>query len=179
MAPNLTVRPLTAADNAAAAAVIKTVMPEFGCVGPGYSIEDPEMDDLYGTYSKPRSNYFVVQDLGAAAGAGEVGKQPSPPPGKLVAVAGYAPLTGGDPNVCELRKMYALPEARGLGVGQALLQQCLEGARKDGFKTMYLETVTAMRDAAAFYQKNGFRYVEGPMGATGHSGCDLFMVLDL
>ncbi|NJC25995.1 hypothetical protein [Neolewinella antarctica] len=58
---NLTIRPLTPADNGAAALVIRTVMPEFNCVGEGYSIQDPEMDDLYATYSLPRSGYFVTE----------------------------------------------------------------------------------------------------------------------
>ena len=169
------VRPLTAADNEAAAAVIRTVMPEFGCVGPGYSIMDPEMEDLYGTYSKPRSGYFVAEVLGGeVAGAREVSEEPH-----IIAVGGYAPLAGTDGEVCELRKMYALPEARGLGIGKQLMERCLAGAQAAGFTTMYLETVTAMTAAAAFYRKFGFRYIDGSMGATGHSGCDLFMVREL
>lgn len=176
---DIVLRSLTERDNHNAAYVVKTVMPEFGCVGEGYSIEDPEMDDLYATYSKPRSNYFVVEvfgDLlaeeGAAAGTKRGGKSHQ---GEIVAVGGYAPLTGADPSVCELRKMYALPEARGFGIGKLLMDACLDGAKNAGFTTMYLETVTAMEDAARFYAKHGFQYIDGPMGSTGHSGCDLFM----
>ena len=75
--------------------------------------------------------------------------------------------------------MYALPEARGLGIGQRLMERCLTGAREAGFELMYLETVTAMEDAAKFYAQYGFKYIDGPMGATGHSGCDLFMTRSL
>ena len=174
----VTVRPLTAADNEAAARVIRTVMPEFGCVGPGFSIMDPEMEDLYGTYSRPRSGYFVAEVLGEAAGAGGVGEAQSLG-SRIIAVGGYAPLAGADGDVCELRKMYALPEARGLGIGRRLMEACLAGARAAGFTTMYLETVTAMTAAAAFYRKFGFRYIDGALGATGHAGCDLFMVREL
>ena len=163
---------MTAKDNAAAARVIRTVMPEFGCVGPNYSITDPEMEDLYATYSLPRSNYFVAEVLGADAGAVTDGKEP----GKvIIACAGFAPLAGADPSICELRKMYALTAARGRGIGRQLMERCLAGARAAGFEVMYLETVTAMEDAAKFYAQYGFEYIDGPLGATGHSGCDLFM----
>ena len=171
------IRHLAAEDNEAAARVIRAVMPEFGCVGEGYSIQDPEMNDLHATYSLPRSGYFVAELLGADAGAEITGKEQSK--GKIVATAGYAPLTGGPPDTCELRKMYALPEARGLGLGRELLAVCIAGARRAGFRVMYLETVTAMTAAAAFYQRHGFVYIDGPLGATGHSGCDLFMSLEL
>ena len=39
------------------------------------------------------------------------------------------PLTGGDGTVCELRKMYLLPEARGKGGGKLIMEACLAGAR--------------------------------------------------
>ena len=40
--------------------------------------------------------------------------------GRVVGGGGIAPLAGGDPDVCELRKMYFLPSLRGLGAGMAL-----------------------------------------------------------
>ena len=42
----LVVRPITADDDAAMAQVIRTVMPEFGASGPGFAINDPEVDHL-------------------------------------------------------------------------------------------------------------------------------------
>ena len=53
----------------------------------------------------------------------------------------------GAVNVCELRKMYFLPEARGRGAGAALLQRCLVAARSFGFTTCYLETLARMDGA--------------------------------
>ena len=41
---------------------------------------------------------------------------------------------------------------------------------------MYLETVTSMTTAAQVYRKYGFAPIDGPLGATGHSGCDRFML---
>ncbi len=158
----LTLRPIRAADNEAAARVIRTVMPEFDCVGEGYSINDPEVEDLYGAYTQPGSNFFVLTDPTLISA--------------VVGVGGYAPLLGGDPGTCELRKMYLLAAARGKGGGRLLLEACLAGARRDGYARMYLETVAAMTTAAQVYAKYGFTPLDGPLGATGHSRCDRFML---
>jgi len=171
----LQLRLLTSADNAAMASVIRTVMPEFQCVGEGFSINDPEVDDMAGTYNVEGSAFFVVEhEVGGPAGAGEGFSGTV-----VVGGAGYAPLAGGDGTVCELRKMYLLKEARGFGGGRMLMDACLEGARAAGYTRMYLETVTAMKDAAEVYKKYGFEYLAWPLGETGHSGCDLYMVRDL
>lgn len=159
----LTIRPIRVTDNAAVRRVVQTVMPEFGCVGQGFSIEDPELLDMFATYTSPRSAYYVLTVHG----------------GTVVGVGGLAPLRGGFDDVCELRKMYILPGYRGLGGGKLILEACLRRARDFGFTRMYLETVAGMTTASAVYLKYGFRYLDGPMGATGHSGCDRFMVKEL
>ena len=92
------IRPIEPTDNAAMAAIIRRVMPEFGAAGPGFAIHDAEVDTLHEAYAQPRSQYFVVEREGTVIGG-----------------AGIAPLQGGDMDVCELRKMYFLPQARGLG----------------------------------------------------------------
>ena len=38
------IRPIAPGDDAAVASVIRTVMPEFGAVGSGFAISDPEVD---------------------------------------------------------------------------------------------------------------------------------------
>ncbi len=167
----MTIRPIKPADNAAMANVIRTVMPEYACVGEGFSITDPEVDDMAGTYTTEGAAFFVVE--GAAAGAGEGSEA------MVLGGGGFAPLTGGDPSVCELRKMYVLREGRGRGAGRLLMDACLAGARAAGYTHMYLETVTAMTDAAAVYQKYGFEYLDAPMGDTGHGGCDRYMLREL
>ena len=173
----LGLRPIEPADNLAVAHVIRTVMPEFGCVGTGFSINDPEVDDMYATYIVPGSGFFVLytDDLLAGAAAGAMGSGEE----SVVGVGGYAPLAGGDPGVCELRKMYLLPGARGHGGGRWLLEHCLNAATAAGYDRMYLETVAAMTAAAAVYRKFGFVEIPEPLGATGHSGCDRFMVRPL
>jgi putative acetyltransferase len=149
-------------DNAAVAAIIRTVMPEFGADGPGFAIHDAEVDDMHASYSRARSAYFVVERHGIVIGGG-----------------GVAPLEGGDADVCELRKMYFLPEARGIGAGTSIMVSCLEAARRFAFKRCYLETLTGMDAAQALYRRHGFITLDAPLGGTGHFSCDRFYILEL
>jgi putative acetyltransferase len=155
-------RPIVTRDDAAMARIIRTVMPEFGATGSGFAINDPEVDWMSRAYAEPRSAYFVVERDGEIVGGG-----------------GVAPLVGGDDGTCELRKMYFLPEARGIGAGSAMMARCLQAAREFGFSRCYLETLCGMDAAMRLYQRSGFRRLEAPLGATGHGGCNTFYLLNL
>ena len=71
----------------------------------------------------------------------------------------------------KLRLFLLVPEARGFGLGQELLQTCLGFARGVGYDGMTLWTHKSHAAACALYAKNGFTAVdEQPV----HSfGCDL------
>lgn len=137
-------------------------MPEFGASSQGFAIHDPEVENMYKAYTTPRSSYFVCELNGIIAGGG-----------------GIAQLKGGDTQTCELKKMYFLPEARGKGYAQQLLNDCLRAARQQDFKFCYLETFNTMHLAMKLYERNAFRKITGPMGNTGHFACDIFYVLEL
>ena len=162
MSESFVIRPIAQTDDAAMAQVIRTVMPEFGAVGEGFAINDPEVDWMSRAYAGTRSAYFVVEHGGRVCGGG-----------------GIAPLEGGDADVCELRKMYFLPELRGLGAGTALMVECLDAARERGFARCYLETLHGMDAAMRLYERHGFSRIAAPMGATGHGGCNTFYLLEL
>ena len=162
MSPSYSIRPITPADDLAVARIIRGVMPEFGADGPGFAIHDPEVDAMSAAYDRPGAAYFVVELDGRVQGGG-----------------GVAPLEGGPEGVCELRKMYFLPALRGLGAGAALMQRCLDQARALGFRQVYLETLRGMDAAQKLYERTGFRRLDGPLGATGHFGCNRFYLLDL
>jgi putative acetyltransferase len=157
-----TIRPIEARDDARVAAIIRTVMPEFGACGDGFAISDPEVDWMSRAYAAPRSAYFVLEREGVVIGG-----------------AGVAPLEGGPEDTCELRKMYFLPAARGLGCGAAMMDRCLSAARDAGFSRCYLETLTGMDSAMKLYERTGFRRIDAPMGSTGHGGCNTFYLLAL
>jgi putative acetyltransferase len=146
-------------DNDAVARIIRGVMTEFGAVGCDYSISDPEVDAMYEAYPPPDCAFFVVERQGRVLGCG-----------------GMGPLAGGEAGVCELRKMYFLPELRGSGTGARLLNIILEAARKAGYRACYLETLEQMEQARRLYRKYGFKEIDSPMGNTGHPGCNWWMV---
>lgn len=162
MSEALSIRPIQPSDDAAVASIIRTVMPEFGADGPGFAIHDPEVDHMSAAYARPGCAYFVVEL-----------------DGRVVGGAGVAPLEGGAEEVCELKKMYFLPEARGRGYGAQMIELCLGTALGFGYKRCYLETRTGMDAAMKLYAKTGFQPLCGPMGATGHHGCDRWFALDL
>lgn len=157
------IRPIRKADNAEVAKVIRTVMTSFGAVGEGFSIEDPEVDQMYEAYQGNQSVMYVV-----------VRKEE-----KVLGCGGFAPLTGGDPDTCELRKMYFLEEARGKGLGRKMLEMSLVGAKEMGFKKCYLETLQHMEAARRLYEKVGFLPLSCALGNTGHGGCDSYYLLEL
>jgi putative acetyltransferase len=156
---SLVFRPIRPADDAQVAHIIRTVMTEFGAVGTGFSIEDPEVDAMSAAYDAPRASYWVLEntELGTLAGCG-----------------GIAPLQGGDADTCELKKMYFLPEARGVGKGRELIDLLEKMAIERGFKHMYLETIERMAAANRLYQRAGFEPLAQQLGHTGHSACGLF-----
>ena len=59
--PAFRIRPIEAHDDAAVAAIIRSVMPEFGASGCGFAIGDPEVDWMHRGYAQPRSAYFVIE----------------------------------------------------------------------------------------------------------------------
>lgn len=161
-APMAVIRPVRARDDAAVAAIIRQVRTEFGAVGCNFSISDPEVDAMHAAYPAPAAAFFVVEKDGRVLGCG-----------------GMGPLQGGPNDVCELRKMYFLPELRGSGLGSELLSVILDAAREAGYRRCYLETLGTMSAAHRLYAKHGFESIAEPLGNTGHSGCNAWMIRNL
>ncbi len=157
------IRPIARKDTPQVAALIRSVMPEFGADGPGFALHDPEVDAMHKAYAAKGSAYFVLcEGLDARA--------------PIVGGGGYGDLVGGPAKVCELRKMYFLPSARGLGLGRVLLDHILQAAKEAGYRRCYLETLKTMVQAQRLYEQAGFQALNAPLGATGHFGCDRWMV---
>ncbi|MDT8414716.1 MAG: GNAT family N-acetyltransferase [Flavobacteriaceae bacterium] len=161
-----TIREIDKKDNAPLAAAIRAVFVELfdprGVSKCGTAFEDPHLNHLFEEYNKPKAVYFVIEKEGRILGG-----------------AGIKKLDNYEGNVCELQKMYFLPEARGLGLGAQMIQLCLEKAREFGFEQCYLETMPFMEDAQKLYKKFGFEYIDHPMGGTGHYSCPVWMLRKL
>lgn len=76
------------------------------------------------------------------------------------AVGTVALIPAGD-RVYELTKMAVSPEFRGLGIGDRLMQKCVEFGRENGCRSIWLESHTKLAPAINLYRKFGF--VETPL----------------
>ncbi|MDQ6532046.1 GNAT family N-acetyltransferase [Flavobacterium sp. LHD-85] len=156
---NWLIRAIEKEDNQEVASLIRSVFDEMEIPKVGTAYEDPYLDLMFEEYSKANSAYFVVESEG-----------------EIVGCAGIEPLENGDPEICELQKMYFLPKTRGLGIGMQMMEKCLEQARAFGFKKCYIETMPFMHAAQKLYKKSGFEYLDAPLGCTGHNSCPVWML---
>jgi len=159
---NICIRPIRAADNANIASIIRKTLTEFGANKPGTVYFDPTTDDLFKLFSAPDSAYFIAEVNG-----------------NIVGGSGVFPTQGLPEGCCELVKLYLLSEMRGQGLGLMLMENCFQKAIDLGFSEMYLETMPELRTAIGLYEKAGFTFLPGPMGKSGHFGCDLWMIKHL
>ena len=89
------------------------------------------------------------------------------------------PSAGLPAHTCEFVKIYLIPLARGMGLGKLLIEQCLEFAKTNGYRQVYLETMPELKKAVRVYEKFGFSHLDGSLGNTGHFGCGVWMLKNI
>lgn len=159
---NFAIRRLQAEDNKELAKIIRDTLTEFGANKPGTVYFDESTDHLSDTFVLEKSCYFVCTLNG-----------------KLVGGAGIYPTAGLPERTCELVKMYLLPEARGKGLGKALINTCIEFAEQFNYNQIYLESMPELATAIKVYEKMGFKSLCHSLGNTGHFSCEIWMVKQL
>jgi putative acetyltransferase len=153
------IRSVNQSDNKSLSVILRKVLVEMKIPQKGSAYEDPELSNMYEAYQFPRSKYFVVEENK-----------------KILGGAGISPLKEGDINICELQKMYFHQTIRGRGIGQKLIEICLDFALESGYEKCYIETMPNMVNAQKLYLKKGFQYINAPLGNTGHSACPVWMI---
>jgi putative acetyltransferase len=161
-AKSVVLRRILPNDNQQIAAIIRASLVEFGANHEGTVYYDESTDHLSELFKAAQSIYFVALVDSQVVGGG-----------------GLFPTSGLPEDTCELVKMYLSPNFRGKGIGRMIIEQCLSQAKSMGYKKVYLESMPELAGALAIYEKFGFEYLDGPLGNTGHFGCEKWMLKSL
>jgi len=152
---NFHIRTVTPSDNADLARIIRAVFEEHKAPTEGTVYTDPTTDDLHGLFRKEGATLYVGEVDGSIVGC------------------------GGTDGCVEFVKFYLAPEGRGLGLGLAIMQKSQELAKSNGITQIYLESLPHYAKAVKMYEKQGYTMLDKPMGCSGHTGCNIWMVKNL
>jgi len=159
---NLDIREIQPKDNKHIEQIIRDCFYEYKLPLKGTAYEDPETQNMYESYQSNNDIYLVLVEDNKVIGGG-----------------GIKALRDFENSVCELQKLYFSPQARGKGLGRKLTEVLLEKARDFGYKTCYLESANVLKEAVHLYEKMDFKFIDGPLGNTGHHACGVFMTKTL
>jgi len=158
---NISFREIKPEDNPIIAKIIRDSLTEFNCNKPGTVFTDPETDRVSFQFLSPKTKYYVAELNGEVVGGAGIN------------------LLEGEPDKCELQKLYLKKAARGMGIANSLMDKCINFAREAGYQFMYLETKKELAIAVPLYEKYGFTYLDGALGNTGHFNCEIRMLKSL
>lgn len=150
---------ITKDDDQIVCQIIEKVGAEYGAIGEGFGPSDPEVMCMSHHYRSVFHSRYLVAKMN----------------GMVIGGSGIAPFNQRA-DICELKKLFLLPESRGFGVGRALTMQCFEYAKSQGFSYCYLDTLSNMTSAIALYEKLGFKYLDKPLSGSEHNACDTWML---
>lgn len=154
------IRKIEQKDNAILAEIIRSCFHDFKVKNTSGTVyTDPTTDDLFTLFQTPKS-FLWVAELES----------------EIVGCCGIFP-TENLPETCtELVKFYISEKGRGKGIGRLLLEKTVETAKEFGYSQIYLESIPEFSTAVSIYEKQGFIFLEKPLGNSGHDGCNLWML---
>jgi N-acetylglutamate synthase-like GNAT family acetyltransferase len=101
---------------------------------------DRELAELPGAYTPPRGALLIARQGTDAVGC-----------------VALRPI---DAEICELKRLYVRPAARGSGLGRRLAESALADARGLGYHRIRLDTLPGMEAAQSLYVQMGFHEIE-------------------
>lgn len=158
-AVNTRIRPIQKEDEAALQSIIAAAYDEFGYSEEIQASNRVKTKNLFEQYQQTGSLYLVAEVDSDVVGGG-----------------GLQDFSHIMPGLCELKRLYLRPSARGLGLGRRLVEAILVFA-KEHYQGMYLETIQEMQGAIQLYNRLGFHFIERPNGYICPEGCNTFMAL--
>jgi len=150
-------REAAADDGAAIRAVVVAVMNEYG-LSSDLEGNDADLRDFVASYRDRGGSFRVVVST----------------EGVIVGCGGLYPI---DNREAEIRRMYLLPEARGVGIGRELLEELICVASERRFERVVLETASVLKEAISLYRRRGF--VPVARRSTALRQCDQAYALQL
>jgi len=112
---------------------------------------------------------FLGEDLGFQNLEDEFKNLPvmyGPPNGSLILCrtddgkfAGMVANRNKGKNICEMKRLFVLPQYNGLGIGKTLCLRIIEMAKSSGYRFMVLDTLERLTPAIQLYQNLGFKTV--------------------
>ena len=156
------IKPIETGDDLRLCDIIKQVGAEYGAIGEGCGPSDNEVLAMSMHYTEVNHSRYLVAKI----------------KGEIVGGCGIAPFNQSH-EYCELKKLFLLPDSRGLGIGRQLAEACLAYAQSQGFTYCYLDTLSNMVQAISLYERLDFVYLDKPLFGTEHNGCDIWMLKSL
>jgi len=156
------IRKVNKEDNVCLARMIRKIFDEHNAPQKGTVYSDPTTDNLYELFQVEKCVLWVV----------EIDNE-------IVGCCGIYP-TEGLPKYCaELVKLYLSANSRGKGIGKTLMEKSIESARELGYSELYLESFPAFSNAVSIYERQGFLKLDKPLGKSGHTSCNIWMLKKL
>lgn len=160
--PGIDIRKIKKEDNLPLAKMIRSVFEEHDAPRTGTVYSDPTTDNLYDLFKTNRSVLWVAEL-----------------DNKIVGCCGIYPTMGLPEKCAELVKFYLHEKSRGQGIGRKLMEKSIESAKEFRYATIYLESFSQFSKAVGIYEKQGFEALEAPMGNSGHTSCNIWMIKKL
>ena len=156
------IRKVNKEDNALLAKMIRKVFDEYNAPQKGTVYSDPTTDNLFELFQVEKSLLWVA----------EIDSE-------IVGCCGIYPTKGLPKNCVELVKFYLSAKSRGKGIGKILMEKSIESARALGYSELYLESLPEFSKAISIYEKQGFLKLDQPLGESGHTTCNIWMLKKL